>query len=443
MLLVEAEWTAGELARAVNSLGTSQAMTLRYDRTAVAHWLSGSKPRSAVAELVAAAFTRRIGRLVTVEETGLAHVSPQDDIRFVDRFSEGPLLKRLVVLARADADPAQRAYLVQSAYRLAAVPPGWGQSGVLIQPPLEDRRQAGAEDVQALNAMVNVFADQTERHGGGHARAALAAFVANDVSRTLTAAAAPDLRRELVTSTAQLTHLLALMTADAGHQGLAQIYYQITLELARVAENRAAYAIALRAMSVQAMHVGHPRTALELADAALEIPDLYADEATMAFLLSQQAVVRARDGQRREALTKLSAAEKHLERSTSTPGPFTAYPRAALEYQRAHCLLALGQRAAALAALRDSLRLRIPERRRTSTLTEARMAEVLLAHGHLDEACAHWDRFLDQCSLLRSTQVNQAVTRLQGLLRPYLRQRQARLVWDRARSIADGLQGRY
>lgn len=443
MLLAEAEWSAGELARAVNSLGTTQFLNLSYDRTSVAHWLSGSRPRSAVAELVAAAFSRRIGRLVTVEETGLAQAAPQDAISFVDRVSEAPLLQRLVVLARADTDPAQRAHLVQTAYRLAVAPRDWGQARSLQPASFLESRRATAEDVQTLNAMATVFADQTECHGGGHARAALAAYVANDVSRMLTAAAPPPLRRELVTATSQLTHLLALMTGDAGHHGLAQLYYRTTLELARAAENRAAYAVALRAMSVQAMQLGHHRNALDMADAAVGLPGPRAGGATMAFLLSQQAVARACDGQRRAAIAVLSAAEGHWERASSTPGPFTAYPRAGLEYQRAQALLALGLRTEALAALRDSARLRAPERRRTAALTESRLAEVLLTAGHLDEACVHWDRFLDQLPLLRSAHIDQAVARLQGTLRPYLRQRQALAVWERARSIADGLSGRY
>lgn len=44
-LIAEADWTAGELARAVNGLGMAQGLCLRYDRTSVAHWLTGSRPR--------------------------------------------------------------------------------------------------------------------------------------------------------------------------------------------------------------------------------------------------------------------------------------------------------------------------------------------------------------------------------------------------------------
>lgn len=69
-LLAEAGWNGAELARGVNALGTLHGLALRYDRTAVAHWLTGTRPRRPVPELIAAALTDRCGRFVTVEEAG-------------------------------------------------------------------------------------------------------------------------------------------------------------------------------------------------------------------------------------------------------------------------------------------------------------------------------------------------------------------------------------
>ena len=69
-LLREADWTNGELAHAVNTLGAAEGLSLRYDRTSVAHWLSGTRPRPPVPDLVAAALTQRTGRLVIAEDTG-------------------------------------------------------------------------------------------------------------------------------------------------------------------------------------------------------------------------------------------------------------------------------------------------------------------------------------------------------------------------------------
>ncbi|GFN09273.1 hypothetical protein Smic_78290 [Streptomyces microflavus] len=67
----EARWTNGDLAREVNRLGTLHGLRLAYDRTAVAHWLSGTRPRPPVPELVAEVLSHRLGQLVTPEWTGL------------------------------------------------------------------------------------------------------------------------------------------------------------------------------------------------------------------------------------------------------------------------------------------------------------------------------------------------------------------------------------
>ncbi len=82
----------------------------------------------------------------------------------------------------------------------------------------------------------------------------------------------------------------------------------------------------------------------------------------------------------------LAAAEACLDRARSVPGPFTAYPRAGLEYQRAQTLIALGLPTEAMAALRASARQRAPERRRALAITEFRLGQVLLSAGHLVSA---------------------------------------------------------
>ncbi|RSN58136.1 hypothetical protein DMH12_11315 [Streptomyces sp. WAC 04229] len=72
-----------------------------------------------------------------------------------------------------------------------------------------------------------------------------------------------------LTAVAQLTHLLAVMTADAGHQGLAQTYFGTCLGLAHAAGDRLTCAIVLRAMSTQAANLGHIRQAADLATPAV------------------------------------------------------------------------------------------------------------------------------------------------------------------------------
>lgn len=436
-LLTEADWSAGELARAVNALGVAQRLSLRYDRTSVAHWLVGSRPLPPVPDLVAAALSRRIGRVISTEETGLFRPSKSQAALSSYLLREADPVKRLVTLARSDVDPASRAFRTRSVYSPAAVTlPTWAPDLQLsLAPAGAKRRPATPADAQLLQDMIKVFAGVSARHGGAHARSALAAYLADDTSRLLASPAPSLLYRELLVGAAQLTHLLATMTTAAGHHGLAQDYFRTALGLAYEAGDRTTYAITLRMMSVQALRLDQRRHAADLADAAVETAGARANPAAKAFVLIQRALMRAHDGQHRRALADLTAAEAHHARASSPPGPFTAYPQAGLDYQRAETFLALGERAEALAALQDSARHRSPGQRQAFALTHARLAETCLDIGHVEAACGHWRHFLTYYPHLRSARVDDALAQLQQDLRPYSRHPHAAALLDRARAL--------
>ncbi|MFE5854638.1 hypothetical protein ACFQ61_15680 [Streptomyces sp. NPDC056500] len=436
-LLAEADWNPAELARAVNSLGRAQGLALRYDRTSVAHWLTGSRPRPPIPDLVASAFSRRSDRLVTTEETGLARPGQQTD----NSLPEGPegtddVVNGLTILSRADADPARRAPLIRPAYNLAPPStPNWTPEGPAVAAPRRSGNRVTPQEVETLQEMCRVFANLMERHGGAHARSALATYLTDDTSRLLLAPATPSLRRQLSTGASQLTHLLARMTMDAGYPSLAQRYFTAALHLARQAEDRRVYAITLRAMSLQALRLGFHKKAGQLADAAVDTAGPSADPATLSFLLSQRAVTHAYSQQRRKAVADLKAAEAHHDRATSPPGPFSSYPRAGLEYQRGQMLLALGDATRAAEALAASAAARPDDRHRSNALTHARLAATLLPLGRLEESCLHWHVFLDHYPNLRLAPAEQALRHLRESLRPFHCQSQAATVLHRARAV--------
>ncbi|WP_172387769.1 hypothetical protein [Streptomyces sp. MNP-20] len=435
VLLDQARWRATDLARAVNALGAAQGVALRYDRTAVAHWLAGSRPRAPVPELVAQALSGRTARLVTAEDTGLAPLTPDSTPPPLMPWDGGEPVRHLLTLCGADADPARRAFLQRTVYTLAAVPT---LSWPLTPPPRRHSpRPSEAADAATLEAMARTFAALAQQHGGAPIRTALAAYLTDHAGRLIAAPASPTVHRQLAAGIAQLTYLLADMTADAGHPGLAQRYFHTALGLAHQAANHRLYGITLRAMSTQALRLGHPQHALHLADAAVDIACPVKDPATSAFLCAQRALTHARTRQPRAALADLAAAERHAEAAHSPPGPFTSYPRAALDYQRAQTLHVLGEHAQALAALQAAADHRDPvAQRRPYALTHARLAETLLGIGHLEAACTHWQTFLDHYPSLHSTLVEQALTRLQQNLARFPRQRLATEVAARAGTIA-------
>ncbi|MET8630606.1 hypothetical protein ABZW30_44105 [Kitasatospora sp. NPDC004669] len=72
-LVAECRWASnGEFARAVNRAGTEAGYKLKYDESAVSHWLSGARPMAKYQKVVLEALTRRLGRPVTAFEAGFA-----------------------------------------------------------------------------------------------------------------------------------------------------------------------------------------------------------------------------------------------------------------------------------------------------------------------------------------------------------------------------------
>lgn len=539
-LLAEAGWSGAELARAVNALGTLHGLPLRYDRTAVAHWLSGTRPRRPVPELIAAALTERCGRLVTVAEAGLDPAPAKPGPGSAMAADGAGELLRLALQARADLDPHSRPPLLRSPYQPTPVPtPAWdppppkpadtdppartaahvgAAAGTRTRPgsppgvgatagtgtapgtppgvgaaagvgtvpgtpsgagaaagvgtgpgtpsgagtgaatssgpapatgtgiaELAARRHLAAHAEQ-LRALAGSFSGLYLTHGGVHTRTALAAWLAQDAGAFAARHAdGPGAVGRGVADVwrgyAQLAHLLAEMTADAGYHGLAQEYHGIALGLARQAGDRRLYAITLRAMSAHAGRLGQPAHAVRLARTAVETAPADGEPGTLAFLLVQRAAAHAHAGQREAAAADLAAADRLHGRHALKPpdGPFDSYGRADLDFARARTHLALGEFPAAAEALERSLRGRAAGQHRATALTHAALAETLLRLGHLTRACEHWRAFLTAAPAVQSRAVREALGRLLRDLTPYRRTREAVPTLAMARALAERL----
>ncbi|MEU7099198.1 hypothetical protein AB0A66_12850 [Streptomyces longwoodensis] len=415
-LLAEADINAAELAREVNRLAAAEGMSLRYDRTTVAHWLTGSRPRGLVPQLVAEALTRRTGRPVSAQETGLT-----DDADESHEDEQRSVLQNLVVLARTDADPARRVTLLQSAFRQRSVPSA--EAVVADQPVGPSRHRAGATGAEAewVRFMVSHFAAGWYRYGGGYARAALASGLGDDVARLLVHQALPAVRTAILSATAQLAHLLGEMSADAGHQGLAQRYYLLALDAATEAGDRHTHAITLRAMSVQAVRMKAFRYAAELADTAVTTAVPSGSGDLQAFVLVQRAHVQALMGEHHSAYRDLDEAERSLGRADERQGAFFHYPRAGFAYRQGQTLHRLGEVRPALDVLQYAAAERPAHEHRLRALSQARAALVLLEQGWVDEACVHGRLFVEEYPFLRSHRCTLALRELRARLMPFRR----------------------
>jgi tetratricopeptide (TPR) repeat protein len=221
-------------------------------------------------------------------------------------------------------------------------------------------------------------------------------------------------------------------------QGLAQQYYLKALELAGAAEDHLTYCTTLRGMSVQAVDLGHGPEALRLADAAAAASP-QAGPRMRASLAGQQAHAAAQTGDRRTALTHLKDAEVAMEKAESRAKTFGSYDPAALAYHTSQVRHELGDTGGAIKAMAESNRLREPVYRRTRVLRLATVAERQMRLGHLEEASATWHSALDEYPHVQSGRVDDRIRTMVSLIRPHLRNRTARDLHDRARTVAPSI----
>ncbi|GAA2071908.1 Tat pathway signal protein [Streptomyces albiaxialis] len=485
-LLEETEWTQAAFAHAITRVGAEVGIHLRYDRTSVAHWLRGSRPDPRVQRLIAEALSRRLGRPVTVAELGMRSArtaagqrdrrgqrphraprgAPSDDEGAEGGDPSGPaapvhpadrltaLTAPVVPAPRADApppapyrlrllsEPAQqprpaRSPLPSRAGRGRGQPAATGVPGA--RPP-------GEGEVASVHEHARFFALQADRHGGGHIRTSLAAYLSGLV-RTLRSGGDSAHHRGMLAGAARLSFLLARVYADEGRHGLAQRAFLTAAELAAEGDDPEGVALARRALSSQAHQLGHPRESLALAEAACGAAPAGADPSARAFLYAGLAVARAGLGDRERAMDALRSAEHQLARAPAdlttgprSPGgePVGSYQDAALLYQSSQVRAALGDRSGAIGDLRSSLRSRPAAERRSRALCQAELAELLLSCGRLEEACGSWKGFLEDCALVRSGRVREARARMPALLRPYARERCVQSLLAHTNPLASG-----
>ncbi|MGW0393337.1 hypothetical protein ACWDYJ_21040 [Streptomyces sp. NPDC003042] len=461
-LLADARWSGQDFARAVNGVAAETGLTLRYDRTSVSHWLAGTRPPAHVVALAAEALSRRTGRRVSPADTGLARSGARrrarerpasDDAGTPETTSrtpgrDGPLA------ADFGAGLFGEVPVYSSSWRPGDEPPTPTPTPSPVPAPAPARASApgapayeapasgaaasgarlGQHHVAAAEALLPVFRNADMMFGSGHVRPAVTAYLTTTVAPWLRADATPAVRHRLLGAASRLACTAGFLCFDGNQQGLAQAYYRAALRLGREAGDPQCHAPALRAMSVQAHHLGHRRQAWELAEAAAReatrLPGIQA-----ACVIGQLAVTEAACGDRRAAMAHLASAQRLLERATGQQAATGDYHRAALHHQEAEVLAALGDTRGAISALSASLRHRPAAERRARALTAARLAELQLELGHVERACATWHELLDTVAQLESARVGDALRRLRGRLHAVRGNRSARALLARVGAL--------
>ncbi|MET7638397.1 hypothetical protein [Streptomyces sp. NPDC005438] len=456
-LLAESDWTQEALARALTRLGAESGMRLRYDRTSIAHWLRGSRPRPAVQQLLAEAFSRRLGRRVTVPELGMGGSEPPGATRRLTPVDHLRPLTAPLVGPAPTGSPQPAPYRLDRLRPLTAPrpahPPGRSPRGTSGPPsegsgradappsaPRSPHRRsprapvpssrggrapgAGPAEVASVRAQARFFTQQVERYGGGTVRVPLAASL-EGLGRSLRNGQGPY-REPLLAGAARLSYLLARVYADEERQGLAQSAFLTASELAAAGEDADLVALSHRALSSQAHQLGHHRQALALAESACRAAPESATGCERAFLYAGLAVAQASTRQAVAARRSLERAEEQLLRAQLPDGgegePVGDYREAALRFQSGRVRATLGDHEGAVTDLRASLDSRPTGEHRARALTHAALAELLLQQRELEAACASWHEFLREGGQIRSGAARRAHARIGTLLRPFVRE---------------------
>nr|WP_239157850.1 hypothetical protein [Streptomyces sp. SID13726] len=426
--MAEAGWSGAQLARRINALAAAQGTALRYDRTSVAHWLAGSRPRPPVPDLVAEAFTRSLGRPVRAQDTGLLNPGQP---RRADGAppGEGSAVARL---ERILGDTDRRGLARLGAYSLAAlaIPPGVSEAARI--PAAEPSARVDASQVRLAREMLTVFSRGDAAFGAGSIREPLRQFLSTALLPWLRRDMKPAVRRELFTVAAQLVYLCAFTHFDMNHQAAAQRLYLTSVELAREAGDPVGTALGLRGLSVQAHTLGHFTEAHRLAEHAVRTGVRHVPPHQQAFLQGQLAVTQAALGDSR-ALRLLADAERRLEGTASGSSPVGAFHQGSLALQHAAVARSRGDHRTAVRALDLSLRRRPADERRSRALSLAELAELQLAAGHLEQACRTGHEFLDVLPHIHSARAEVRLRALTAGLRPHATNTVAAALLARAR----------
>ncbi|MFI5887822.1 MFS transporter [Streptomyces sp. NPDC051554] len=428
------------LARRVNDLGAQRGLTLRYDKTSVARWVSkGMVPQGAAPHLIAAAIGQKLGRPVPLHEIGLADADPAPEVGLSFPRDVGQAVRSATELYRLDlagrragsggiwqslagsfavsayATPASRWLITPADSSVAREANSAESSGT----PLK----VGHSDVQKLREAAEDARRWDSKYGGGDWRSSM-------VPECLRVEAAPlllgsysdEVGRALFGASAELTRLAGWMAFDTGQQEAAQRYYIQALRLARAAADVPLGGYVLASMSLQATYRGFGDEGVDLAQAALERNRGLATARTMSFFRLVEARSHAKAGDAQAAGAALKAAEGWLERSREGDNDpswlgFYGYDRFAAD--AAECYRDLKAPRQVRRFTEQALSKPTEEFVRSHGLRLVVSAVAELESGNLDAACEQGVRAVEVAGRISSARTTEYVKDLLHRLEPY------------------------
>ncbi|WP_336323923.1 MFS transporter [Streptomyces lavendofoliae] len=448
------------LARRVNDLGAQRGLTLRYDKTSVARWVSkGMVPQGAAPHLIAAAIGQKLGRPVPLHEIGLADADPAPEVGLAFPRDIGEAVRSATELYRLDlagrraggggiwqslagsfavsayATPASR-WLITPAdssveRSVAAAPDGAADEGGAVR--------VGHSDVAKLREAAEDARRWDSKYGGGDWRSSMVPECLRvDAAPLLLGSYSDEVGRALFGATAELTRLAGWMAFDTGQQEAAQRYYIQALRLARAAADVPLGGYVLASMSLQATYRGFADEGVDLAQAALERNRGLATARTMSFFRLVEARAHAKAGDAAAAGAALRAAEGWLERSREGDPDhswlgFYSYDRFCAD--AAECYRDLKAPRQVRRFTEQALSRPTEEYVRSHGLRLVVSAVAELESGNLDAACAAGTRAVEVAGRISSARTTEYVRDLLHRLEPYGDEPRVAELRERARPL--------
>ncbi|KNB52316.1 hypothetical protein [Streptomyces caatingaensis] len=291
-----AGWSKGELARLVNRqaavMGHPQLAT---DTSRVRRWIDmGESPRDPVPMVLAALFTERLGRVVTIEDLGFGRRGragrgqshdglpwpPERTAAVLTEFTGMDLMLNRRGLVGAGAALAAGSALSGAMHDWLHTDPALAADAPRFDDPLHreaaragfaeqagyDRYEAapvGSTEIDELERSVDVFRAWDAARGGGLQRKAVVGQL-NEVGGMLAYRHPEHLQRRLWGVAANLAVLAGWMSHDVGLEPTAQKYFVIAAHAAREGGDRPRAGEALSRAARQMVHLGRPDDALDL-----------------------------------------------------------------------------------------------------------------------------------------------------------------------------------
>lgn len=444
------------LARRVNDLGAQRGLTLRYDKTSVARWVTkGMVPQGSAPHLIAAAISSKLGRPVPLHEIGLADSDPAPEVGLAFPRDVRTAVDAATELYRLDVAPGKGIWqMLAGSFTVSAyatpisrwlITPADASvarsTGAARRARLSEGGwgRVGHSDVNKLREAAEEARRWDSKYGGGDWRSSMVPeCLRTDAAPLLQGSYSDEVGRSLFRATSELTRLAGWMAFDTGQQEAAQRYYIQALRLARAAADVPLGGYVLASMSLQATYRGFGEEAVDLAQAALERNRSLATARTMSFfhLVEARALAKAKDAA--GCASALSSAESWLERSRVGDGDpgwldFYAYDRLAAD--AAECYIDLKVPGQVRRFTEQALSEPTEEFVRSHGLRLVVAAVAELESGNLDAACEVGAKALRVAGRISSARTTDYVRDLLHRLEPYEHEPLVQELREQARTL--------